>query len=268
MLSNPSRYLLIIVLLLIALGLTWGQRESTAARLSAELPSPPESTGDSGMPPPAYVYFVDVEGWYRITPHETVVRSPYDLSAANTEALAEALPGTLGEWQQVGQDEFIADDPAVVYYLRHPTIALQRTFQDPTGLQVTLAAIGNKGEDSFLLFSHTPETCYPGQLWQVVDSHQVSALLDVPSQGSQARDRPMYAQYLLTEHALTGQRLMVLYWYLWDNPQRDSKEGVLSMRVNLLIPPDRRDQEILDRGWDFVRELFPSTLPWERFGGQ
>jgi hypothetical protein len=267
MLSSSPRYLLIILLLLIALGFTWAQRQCTAARLSAALSTPPESPADSGTPLAAYIYFVDVEGWYRITPYETVVRSPYDLSASSTEALAEALPGTLGDWQQVGQDEFIADDPAVVFYLKHPAIALQRTFQDPTGLQLTLAIIGNKGEDSFLLFSHTPETCYPGQLWQVVDSRQVSALLAVPSQGSQARDRPMYAQYLLTEHALTGQRLMVLYWYLWDNPERDSKEGVLSMRVNLSIPADRREEDVLDRGWDFIRELFPSTLPWERFGG-
>jgi hypothetical protein len=264
MLSDSRRYLLIIVLLLIGLGLIWGQRWDLAAKLYAGWPSPLVDGQDPGTSP-EHIYFVDVEGWYRITPYESVVRSPLDLSADTSEALAEALPTTLGEWQQVGHDEYIADDPAVVLYLKHPTIALQRTYQDPTGLRVTFTAIGNKGEDSFLLFSHTPETCYPGRLWQVVDSRRESALLHAPSQGSSNDGRPMYAQYLLTEHALTGEKLMVLFWYLWDDASRDSDEGVLSMRVNLFLPSDRSEGEILNRGWDFVRQLFPSTVPWNRF---
>jgi hypothetical protein len=240
--------------LLVGVGLTWGQRLRADARLTAELPAP-EAPLPSG-PAAEHVYFLDVEGWYRITPYETVVRSPYDLSAETTEAMAAALPATLGEWQQVGEDEYVGDDPAVVFYLKHPTVALQRTYRNPAGQDVTLALIGNKGEDSFLLFSHTPETCYPGRLWNAVASRQESALID---------DRPMQAQYLLTEHAETGQRLMVLFWYLWDDPRRDSQEGVLSMRVNLFLPPGASEEEILARAWDFVRALFPNTLPWERF---
>ena len=58
---------------------------------------------------------------------------------------------------------------------------------------------------------------------------------------------------------------MVLYWYLWADPQRDSENGVLSVRVNLFIPPDQTEEEVLTRAWDFVRVLFPVTVPWERF---
>ena len=258
MLRDTRRYLLIIILLLAAVLFSAAQRWRSASQLEAELPAP-VTTGDTALP--AYnTYFVDVEGWYRITPYETAVRSEYDLSGETTEALAEALPATLGDWQQVGEDQYIGDDPSVVFYLKNPTVALQRTYQDPSGQRVTLAVIGNVGEDSFLLFSHTPETCYPGRLWQVVESRQESAQLD-----DAPDSQPMYAQYLLTEHAPSGERLLTLFWYLWDDPRRASEEGVLSMRVNLFVPPGAREDEILEQAWDFVRELFPSTLSWERF---
>ncbi len=257
MLPSAQRHLLVIVLLLVGVGLTWGQRWSLASKASAGVPTPATAREENPAGSPAeHVYFLDVEGWYRITPYETVVRSPYDLTAETSEAMAQALPTSVGEWQQVGEDEYIADDPAVVYYLKHPTVALQRTYRDASGQDVTLAIIGNKGEDSFLLFSHTPETCYPGRLWQVTEKRRESALLG---------DEPMHAQYLLTEHAETGQKLMVLFWYLWDNPQRNSEEGVLSVRVNLFLPPDGNEAAALATTWDFVRALFPTTIPWERF---
>jgi hypothetical protein len=260
MLASTRRYLLIIGLLLVGVGLTWGQRLTAAARLTSGLPPLPEEgqveAGTEAELPPAFIYFLDVEGWYRITPYETVVRSPYDLTGDSTEVMAAAIPSELGEWQQVGEDRYVGDDPAVVFYLKHPTVALERTYRDASGQDLTLTIIGNKGEDSFLLFSHTPETCYPGRLWQVTDARQESAQID---------GQPMHAQYLLTQHAETGQRLMVLFWYLWDDPERNSEDGVLSVRVNLFISPDESEEEALSRAWDFVRVLFPAAVPWERF---
>ena len=256
MFATSRRYLLIILLLAVAVSLTWGQRWLSAGNLRVEPPEPATSDLPSIDQGAEHTYFVDVEGWYRITLYETVVRSPYDMTARTNEDLAKAIPAVLGGWRQVGQDEDIGQDPAVVYYLNQPTVAFQRAYQDPSGQSLTLTILGNEGEDSFLLFSHTPETCYPGQLWQVVENRQESALLD---------DRPMTAQYLLTQHAQTGERLMVLYWYLWDNPERDSQDGVLSMRVNLFLPPGQTEEAVLARAWDFVRLLFPYTLPWERF---
>lgn len=254
--SGSPRYLLVIVLLLVGVVLTWGQRWSAEASMPALPTDPAAATQSPAAGGPDHVYFVDVEGWYRITPYEAVVQSPYDLTGSSSEAMAAALPARLGEWQQAGEDQVIADDPAIVTYLNHPTVALQRVYEDPSGQSLTLAIVGNVGEDSFLLFSHTPETCYPGRLWQVIVNRRESALLD---------ERPMYAQYLLTQHAETGEKLMVLYWYLWDDPQRDSREGVLSMRVNVYLAPGQTEEEALDRAWDFVRALFPATIPWERF---
>jgi hypothetical protein len=260
MFSNTRRFALIIALLLAGIGITWGQRWASATRLSEEPLLRPADAGQAaaqeGQLETEHIYFLDVEGWYRITPFETVVRSRYDFGGDTTEAIALAIPPTLGEWKQVGPDQYIADDPGVILYLKQPTVALERAYQDSQGQSLNLTIIGNKGDDSFLLFSHTPETCYPGRLWQVVESRQESALLD---------DHLMHAQYLLTQHAETGERLMVLFWYLWDDPQRKSEEGVLSLRVNLFVPPDQSEEAVLARAWDFVRELFPSTIPWERF---
>jgi hypothetical protein len=254
MFSDSRRYLLIIVLLLVAVGLSWGQRWTLAARLSGE--ELPAAGGSGDGDDLRYTYFVDIEGWYRVTPYETAVRSAFDLTGGTTEIVAAALPTTLGDWQQIGEDQYIGDDPAVVFYLNHPTVAFQRIYQDPMGQKVTLAIIGNKGEDSFLLFSHTPETCYPGRLYQVLENRRVSTAL---------AGQPMHAQYILTEHAETGEKLMVLFWYMWDNPQRDSTDGVLSIRVNLFVPGDQNEQATLDQAWDFVRELYPVAVPWDRF---
>jgi hypothetical protein len=163
MLASARRHLLIITLLLVAVSLTWGQRLSSASRPSpGQLAEQQDETGETALDAallPQHTYFLDVEGWYRITPYESVVRSDYDLTGQSTEAIASAIPTRLGEWQQVGSDRYVGDDPAVVFYLNHPTVALERSYADPSGQAVTLTIIGNRGEDSFLLFSHTPETC-------------------------------------------------------------------------------------------------------------
>ena len=148
MLSNSRRYLLVIALLLLAVAFSWGQRWT--ARANTPLPPATPAAADpaaTGLPLD-YIYFVDVEGWYRITPHETVVRSAYDLSGATTEDVAQSLPAELGVWRQVGEDQNVANDPAVVYYLKNPTVALQRKYEHPSGQVVTLAIIGNTGDDS------------------------------------------------------------------------------------------------------------------------
>lgn len=271
MFRSALRYLVIFALLLVALGLAWQQQRGLAKWFSGAVPTSPVNSSSAaeaagsrdvgmldmgGRPELPYLYFVDVEGWYRITPHERVVRSAYDLTGDSTESLGAALPTTLGDWQQVGSDRYLAEDPAVIYYLKHPTVALERTYQDRHGQDLSLTLLGNVGEDSFLLFSHTPETCYPGRLWEVVDQRQASAMVD---------EQSIFAQYLLTQHAETGEKLMVLYWYLWEDPERNSQEGVLSMRVNLFAAPDQTEDAALSRAWAFIRELFPATVPWERY---
>jgi hypothetical protein len=256
MLARSHRHLLVITLMVLAISFTWWQRFSVGAQLPDVQSVGDARVADDEPAPPEHVYFVDVEGWYQITSRETAVRSHYDLTGTTTDEMARRLPPSVGDWEKTGEDRFIGDDPAVVYYLKNPTVALERVYKNQDGRQVTLAVVGNEGEDSFLLFSHTPETCYPGQLWQIVEGGIESTLLD---------DRPMYAQYLLTEHTPTHQRLLVLYWYLWGSPERGSEDGVLSMRVNLFLAQDQSPEDALTDAWDFVRALFPTTAPWTRF---
>jgi len=263
MLPASRRYLLIMGLLLGAVVFAWSQHWFLTPR-APEVPLQPEVTtipgtarpGASGTPGPAYTYFVDVEGWYRITPYETVVRSAYDLSGDANQALTEALPPSVGEWKQVGEDVYLNNDPAIIEFLGHPPVALSRTYQDSAGHYLTLSLLGNSGDDSFLLFSHTPETCLPGRLWQISAKGRVPVPID---------DRSMYVQYLLTEYPGTDQRQIALYWYLWDRPERDSRAGVLSMRVYVLVSPEESKDTALDRAEGFIRALFPATIDWSRF---
>ena len=90
-------------------------------------------------------------------------------------------------------------------------------------------------------------------------------MLENRQESSTIDGQPVHVRYLRMEHQETGERLLVLFWYLWDNPQRDAREGVLSMRLNLFVAPDESEEEVLARGWDFFRLLFPTALPWERF---
>lgn len=257
MLAHSRRYFVIVALLLAAVALTWGPRlagSRTAPALGERLLSSGSTPGAESLA--EHIYWIDIEGWYRITPYETAVRSPYDLTGDSTAAVAAAIPAQLGDWQQAGPDDDVADDPAVIAYLNHPIVALQRTYRDAAGQQAILTVLANKGQDSFLLFSHTPETCYPGLLWQVVEQRRESAPLD---------GGMMYAQYLLAEHAESHERLLVLFWYVWDNSERDPDGGVTSMRVTLPIPAGQDADKVLARAWDLIRLIFPVTVPWERF---
>jgi hypothetical protein len=264
MLSASRRYLLILGLLLAGVAFAWSQhwflasKPPPAAKPQATVPagSATPLAGQQDAPGLPFTYFVDVEGWYRITPYETVVRSAYNLVADTNTALTANLPRSVGGWVQAGDDVYVNDDPSVVEYLGHPTIALSRTYQDSAGHYLTLSLLGNSGEDSYLLFSHTPETCLPGRLWRIAESRRESIPID---------DRSLSVQYLLTEHPGTSQRQIALYWYLWDTPERDSRAGVLSMRVYLFLSPGESEEDILARAGDFLRQLFPSTIAWDRF---
>ncbi len=249
--ADTRRYLVIIVLLAGALAIAW-----RAPRIEIGAPADAGAATPAPAPLPTYTFFSDVEGWYRVTPHEAALRSNYDLMGDSTQATAAALPTTLGTWRQVREDEDLGDDPAIIEFLNHPTVALQRTYEQAGGQRLILALVGNRGDDSFLLFSHTPETCYPGRLWQTLDNRLESTSID---------GQDVYARYLLVEHLETQQRIVVLFWYLWDNPERDATDGVLSMRLNLPVAAGEDEMAVLARGWEFFRLLFPVALPWERF---
>jgi hypothetical protein len=55
-----------------------------------------------------------------------------------------------------------------------------------------------------------------------------------------------------------------LYWYVWDNLERDAQKGVLSFR---LTAPILKDESSTLRAMkdDFLAQIFERVLDWKRF---
>lgn len=199
-----------------------------------------------GAPPGGHVFFVDVEGWYRRTSDEVAVLSPFDL---RLDALPEGLPRDFGAWHGVDRPH----DPAIDRWLRRPEVVIERTYQRADGETVWLSAFGSRGTKSFKVFEHTPDTCYPLGGWAI-------------ERFSRAR-LPREALPLTVNHgvAVSGtDRLVFVYFYVWDTPARDADRGVLSVR--LAAPVRRSDAATMTvLAQDFLAQIIPTTLGWARF---
>ncbi len=199
------------------------------------------------IPPAAgTVVFVDTAGWYRRTPDEVAAISPFDLSL---DGLPAGLPMEIGAWRGSPR----AHDPAVDQWFRDPDVVIERTYLRADGERVWLSAFGSRGDKSFHLFEHTPETCYPMGGW-LIDRIGVARLARGP--------RPLPVNQGLATGAKG--RLAFMYWYVWPTPARDTAQGVLSIR---LAAPVRRDPAatLAMLAEDFMPALFPRTLAWSRF---
>ena len=81
-----------------------------SARSTPPLPSPLPPTSSTraidvgGQPEttavPLYTYLIDVAGWYEMTPNETAVASPINLSIDGLKA----LPNSVGRWKGAPYD--------------------------------------------------------------------------------------------------------------------------------------------------------------------
>jgi len=192
------------------------------------------------------VVFVDVAGWYRRTPDEVAVITPFDLTL---DGLPGGLPMVFGMWR----GESRAHDPAVDVWFRNPDVSIERTYSRDDGEIVWLSAFGSRGDKSFHLFEHTPDTCYPLGGWEI-------DLLRVHKLPLGPRPLPLLHG---TASGADG-RLVFLYWYVWTTPARDAEHGVLSIR--LAAPVTRNPGATLAMlAEDFVPEIFPQTLAWSRF---
>ena len=180
------------------MGIALSQRLDSASSLGTASPSTSDG-GDSSRGALEHIYFVDVEGWYSITPFEVAVRNQCDLAARSNEEMTAALPTELGERRQATKDVDLTDDPAVAAFSSDPKVARRRSYQDRAGHTLTLVLIGNEGAESFALFSQTPEICQPGGLWELGENRRDSAPLG---------ERPMYARYLsvIASRRATGWR--------------------------------------------------------------
>jgi len=210
------------------------------ARPTPSLPTPmPEST-----PATMYSYLIDVAGWYEITPNETAVASPIDLSIGGLKT----LPTRLGRWSGAPYDF----GSAVGEWFENPDLALSNLYHDAHGHQAWFSIFGSRGRKSYFLFEHTPITSYPAAGWTLVEN----GVVPVPI-GS----RRLFVQKATLAKA--RERRVVLYWYLWSDLNRDPEEGVLTLRLH--VPVISTDQDAFDAGADFIRALFPQVITWHRF---
>jgi hypothetical protein len=194
----------------------------------------------------AQVYFVDTEGWYRITDHERAVTSPH---ALRLDSLPDSLPMNLGPWQ----GKPLPLGPEIDEWFDNPEVALQREYRNRDGDLVWLSVFGSRGPKSFRLFEHTPATCYPLSGWRMtredVDTIRIG-------------DGTIHAQRGFAKNG--SHELIVLYLYLWDNPGRDPANGVMSIRISApILSNETATLRLLKQ--DFLPYLFTDVIPWHRF---
>jgi hypothetical protein len=211
-----------------------------SARSTPSLPSPTPETAAV----PMHSYLIDVAGWYEITPNETAVASPIDLSIDGLKA----LPTSIGSWRGVPYDFGAAVDE----WFENPDLGLSDLYQDDRGHQAWFSTFGSRGRKSYVLFEHTPITSYPAAGWTLVENGVVA----IPIGSS---------QIFVQEATLTmdRERRVVFYWYLWSDINRDPDQGVLTVRLH--VPVVSTDQDAVDAGADFIRTLFPQVISWHRF---
>ncbi len=206
----------------------------------------PQPTPVADAPEFLHTFFVDIEGWYEISPHEAAVLSPYDLRLA---ALPNSLPLMMGEWR--GAE--LPIDAEIIEWFDNPDLALQRQYTNARGETVRLTIIGSRGAKSFHIFEHTPATCYPLSGWDMVDEG-----LEVV----EIRDGKITVRRGVAQNG--DDALVVLYWYLWESPRRAATDGVLSMRAT--TPVINSEQETLEMlKTEFLGALFADVARWRRF---
>ncbi|MFN8497444.1 MAG: EpsI family protein [Anaerolineae bacterium] len=231
----------VVALLVGGIGMAWQVGPPPA-------PAAPAATTE-GAALAEHVLFADVDGWYHVTRYERVVASPYELWLTNLPA---ALPTRIGEWTATD----LPVNPQLTDAYQNPELVLQRAYRNPAGDVVWLTFIGHRGPRSFRLFEHTPTICYPLQGWTMLEDRVDTVPLDGGT---------LNVQRGLARNEDDGQEIVVLYWYLWDTPDRDPKDGILSVRLSAFVTKSEDDAVTLLKR-DFIPQLFPAIVPtWHRF---
>ena len=248
MLRDSARYLIVVALLVVALGAWFLINHGLAASPAPIGAQPLTATVEVGGGA-TEVVIVDVEGWYRRTPHERALATAIDFTLRDD--LFEGIPRELGRWRSGNADS--AMGAAVDEWYDSPEVAVTRQYRDDLGNSLFFSIIGSRGGKSFHLFEHTALTCYPGSGWRIVD---------VGLERVDIGDSSVNVQRVITEK--NQLRRVVLYWYLWTDPERVPDSGILSVTLHANV--SESDEMTLESMKEFYRLLFPSVMPWRRLG--
>lgn len=248
MLRDSARYLIVVVLLVVALGAWFLINHGLASSPAPTGAQPLTATVEVGSGA-TEVVIVDVEGWYRRTPHERALATAIDFTLRDD--LFDGIPRELGRWRSGDADS--AMGAAVDEWYDNPEVAVTREYRDELGNSLFFSIIGSRGGKSFHLFEHTALTCYPGSGWRIVD---------VGLESIDIGDSSVNVQRVITEK--NQLRRVVLYWYLWTDPERVPDSGILSVTLHANV--SESDEKTLESMKEFYRLLFPSVMPWRRLG--
>lgn len=230
------RYLFLLMIL-IATGIV----VTLIIRRPTPVPPPPLRSTDAVR---LNTYLIDVAGWYEITPNERAVATPLDLTIGGLKA----LPNQLGRWTSSPY----ALGAEVDRWFENPDLALSSVYRDAQGYQLWFSVFGSRSGKSYVLFEHTPITSYPAAGYTLIEN----SIASIP-----IGDKSIRVQKATL--AKEQDRRVVLYWYLWNDFNRDPEQGVMTMRVH--IPVISTDRDAFDAGADFLRALFPQVVTWKRF---
>ncbi len=248
MLRDSTRYLIVVALLAGAVGAWLVISQGLASPQAEPVTQSGEVAGDTGSEA-TQVVLVDVEGWYRRTSYERALSTAIDFTLR--EDLFQGIPRELGRWRSD-----TADSPmgaTVDEWYDDPEVAATREYRDDSGNELFFSIIGSRGGKSFHLFEHTALTCYPGSGWRIVD---------VGLESIEIGDSSVSVQRVIAEKDET--RRVILYWYLWTDPERVPDSGILSVTLHANV--NESDKQTLASLEDFFRLLFPAVMPWRRLG--
>ncbi len=137
------------------------------------------------------------------------------------------IPFQLGDW---GGENLDSNDPNILYH---------RFYKNPkTNAAIYLMAVHGTNESQF----HTPEVCYIGDGWKVEERRFKSISL---------RNEVFQVRYAVVEKEDT--KHLVLYWYLWPDSRRNITDGLVMLRLSVIIDPSLEDAE--KSALDFIKQL-------------
>ena len=146
------------------------------------------------------------------------------------------IPFNLGAWEGENLD---SNDPNILYH---------RFYKNPkTYAAIYLMAVHGTNESQF----HTPEVCYIGDGWKVNERRYKSISL---------KEETFQVRYIIAKKEEFSH--LILYWYLWPDSRRNITDGLVMLRLSVIIDPSLEDAE--KSALDFIQQLADLKLDLDK----
>jgi hypothetical protein len=148
----------------------------------------------------------------------------------------EHLPWHLENWKGWTLE---SNDPNILYHRLYEN--------EKSGAGIFLMAVHGTNESQF----HTPEVCYIGDGWKIEERRFKSINL---------RNEVFQVRYAIAKK--DNLRHLVLYWYLWPDSRRNITDGMVMLRLSIVIDTTLEDAE--KDALDFIRRLSEVKIDLEK----